>query len=179
MQSTPAQTQQLSTPPLLKRAIVSDLALLIQEQGARSDKRPADHSEYPVRQLLSFDQLSSPEALGVFAGLSGYYLGAPGEELYDCLSLRKGKALEPYFEQYLHNGNAECSQELGQSFTRPSSALGGYALCPNGQEQKAHITTLIAELDSAKTCSDSDLAAVAAGLRLSPANTRRNNTEGK
>jgi hypothetical protein len=160
MQGTPAP-EQLSTAPLLKRAIVSDLALLIQEQGARSDK------EYPVHQLLSFDQLSSPEALGVFASLSGYYLGARGEELYDCLSLRKGKGLEPYLEQYLHNGNAECSQQLGQTFTTPSSALGGYPLCPDGRQQKAHLTTLIAELDSARTCSDSDLAAVAARLRLS------------
>jgi hypothetical protein len=179
MQGTPAQAEQLSTAPLLKRAIVSDLALLIQERSARSDKASSDHSEYPVRQLLSFDQLSSPAALGVFAGLSGYYLGAPGEELYDCLSLRKGKALEPYLEQYLHNGNAECSQELGQSFTRPSSALGGYALCPNGQQQKAHLITLIAQLDSARACSDTDLAAVAARLRLSAANMRRNDTEGK
>ena len=177
MQGTPTP-EQLSTAPLLKRAIVSNLALLIQEQGARSDKASAQQSEYPVHQLLSFDQLSSPEALGVLAGLSGYYLGAPGEELYDCLSLRKGRALEPYLEHYLHNGNAECSQELGQSFTRPSSALGGNALCPSGQQQKAHLTRLIAELDSAKTCPDSELVAFAARLRPAPPNTRRD-TEGK
>jgi hypothetical protein len=63
--------------------------------------------------------------------MTGYYLGARDEELCDCLSLRKGKALEPYLVQALRNGNAECSQELGQCFTKPSDALRGYALCPS------------------------------------------------
>ena len=120
-----------------------------------------------VRQLSSFDPLDSPEALGVFADLSGYYLGARAEKLYNCLSLRKGKALEPYMEQYLSNGNTECSQELGQSFTKPSDALGGYALCPSGEQQKAHLANLIAEIDSAKKCSDSDLAAAIASPQAS------------
>jgi hypothetical protein len=146
---------------LLKRAIVSDLALLVQEQSGRSDKAYADHWQQLVGQLSSFDQLSSPGALEVFASLSAYYLGTRGEELYDCLSLRKGKVLEPYLEQYIHNGNVECSQQLGQSFTKPSDALGGYALCPSGQVQKVHFTTLIAGLDSGKLCSDNDLAALA------------------
>jgi len=163
--------EQSSTARRLKRAIVSDLAHLIEEQTA-GGKASAGHSEYLVRQLSLFDPLGSPAALEAFAGLSGYYLGARGEELYDCLSLRKGKALKPYLEEYIHNGNAECTEELGQSFTKPSDALGGYALCPTGQQQKTHLATLIAEIDSAKTCSDSDLAAVAASPRPTPADTR-------
>jgi hypothetical protein len=160
-QATPAPAQQLSTAQLLKRAIISDLVLLVQEQnGGRPHK--AERSEYLIRQLSGFDRLSSPGALEVFAGLSGYYLGARGEDLYDCLSLRKGKALEPYLEQYVHSDDAECSQKLRQSFTKPNDALGGYALCPSGQQQKAHLTALIAKIDSAKPCSDSDLAAATA-----------------
>jgi hypothetical protein len=158
---------QLPTALLLKRAIVSDLALFIQEQNGRPDKV----YEYLVRKLSSFDRLSSPEALAVFASLSGYYLGASGEELYDCLSLRKGKALEPYLERYIH-GNAECSQELGRSFTKSSAALGGYALCPNAQQQKVHLTTLIAEIDSAKLCSNGNLAAITTRARPFPLDTR-------
>jgi hypothetical protein len=167
MQAIPAPADQLSTARLLKRTIVSNLALFTQEHTGRSDKAYADLSEYMVHQLSLFDPLDSPEALGVFADLNGYYLSARGEELYDCLSLRKGKALEPYLEQYLRNGNAECPQELGQSFTKPSDALGGYALCPSGQQQKAHLAALIAEIDSAKKCSDSELAAAIAGPRPS------------
>jgi hypothetical protein len=171
-QATPAPAEQLSTARVLKREIVSDLALFIQEQGVRSDKAYADHSAYLVRRLSLFDSLGSPEALAMFASLSGYYLGARGEELYDCLSLRKGKALEPYLEKYVRNGNAECSQELGQSFTKPSDALRGYALCPSGQQQKAHLTSLIAEIDSSQSCSDSKLAAVTASPQPSSADTR-------
>jgi len=171
-QATPAPAEQLSAALLLKRAIVSDLALFTQAHTVRSDKAYADLSEYVVRRLSLFDPLDSPAALQVFAGLSGYYLGARGEELYDCLTLRKGKALEPYLEQYLHNGNAECSQELGQSFTKPSNALGRYALCPSGQRQQAHLAALIAEIDSAKKCSDSDLTAAIAGPSPSSADTR-------
>jgi hypothetical protein len=166
-QATPAPAEQLSTARMLKRTIVSNLALFAQEHTVRSDKAYADLSEYVVHQLSLFDPLDSPEALGVFAGLNGYYLSARGEALYDCLSLRKGKALEPYMEQYLGNGNAECSQELGQNFTKPSDALGGYALCPSGQQQKAHLVTLLAEIDSAKKCSDSELAAAIAAPRPS------------
>ena len=162
-QATPVPAEQLSTARLLKRAIVSDLALFTQSRTVRSDKAYTDLSESVVHRLSLFDPLNSPEALQVFARLSGYYLGARGEELYDCLSLRKGKALEPYLEQYIHNGNAECSQELGQSFTKPSAALSGYALCPSDQQKKAHLAALIAEIDSTKKCSDSDLAAATAG----------------
>jgi hypothetical protein len=171
-QATPAPAEQLSTARQLKRTIVSNLTLFTQEHTVRSDKAYADLSEYVVRQLSLFDPLDSPEALGVFAGLNGYYLSARGEALYDCLSLRKGKALEPYLEQYLSNGNAECSQELGQSFTKPSDALDGCALCPSGRQQKAHLTALIAEIDSAKKCSDSDLAAATAGPGSSSTVTR-------
>jgi hypothetical protein len=86
--------------------------------------------------------------------------------------LRKGKALEPYLDQYIHNGNAECSQELGQSFMKPSNALGGHALCPSSPQQRLHLTTLITEIDLAKRCSDSDLSAVIASPRPSPAERR-------
>jgi hypothetical protein len=164
MQGTPASAEQLSTARLLKGAIVSDLALFVTEQNGRPDKAYPEHSTDLVQRLSLFDRLDSPTALEVFADLSGYYLGTRGVELYDCLSMRKGKALRPYLEQYLGNGNAECAQELGQSFTKPSDALGGYALCPSGQQQKAHILALITEIDSGKSCSDSNLAL----LRASP-----------
>jgi hypothetical protein len=172
MQGTPASAEQLSKARLLKRAIVSDLALFVTEESDRPDKAYAEQWKHLVRQLSSFDPLDSPAALEVFAGLSAYYVGARGEELYDCLSLRKGKALEPYLEQYIHNGNAECAQGLGQSFTKPSNALGGYALCPSDQQQIAHLTTLIAEIDSAKTCSDSSLAALTTRSEFFPPHRR-------
>jgi hypothetical protein len=168
-QVTPAPAELRPTARLLKQKIISDVALFIQEHSVPSGDI---YTEYLVHQLPLFDPMNSPEALGVFADLSGYYLGTRGEELYDCLSLRKGKTLKPYLEQYLGNGNAECAQELGQRFTKPSDALGGYALCPNGQQQKAHILALISEIDSGKSCSDSDLARITANPRPSSADTR-------
>jgi hypothetical protein len=171
-QSTPVPAEQLSTARVLKRAIVSNLALFVTEQTSRSDKAYAALSENLVRKLSLFDSLGSPEALGVLASLSGYYLGARGEELFRCLVLRKGKALEPYLEQYLHNGNPDCSQQLGATFTKPSSALDGYALCPSDQWQKAQLTTLIAAIYSESACSDSEFAALSSGARSPSAATR-------
>jgi hypothetical protein len=171
-QPTPVPAEQLSTARVLKRAIVSNLGLFVTEQTSRSDKAYAALSENLVRKLALFDQLGSPEALGVLASLSGYYLGARGEELYRCLVLRRGKALEPYLVQYLHNGNPECSQQLGPIFTKPSSALDGYALCPSDQQQKAHLTTLIAAIYSESRCSDSEFAALSSGARAPSAATR-------
>jgi hypothetical protein len=171
-QSTPVPADQLSTARVLKRAIVSNLALFVQEQTSPSDKAYAALSENVVRKLSLFDQLGSPDALGVLASLSGYYLGARGTELYRCLVLRKGKALAAYLEQYLHNGNPECSQELGPTFTKPSSALDGYALCPSDQLQKAHLATLIAAIYSESACSDSEFAALSTGGQAPSAATR-------
>lgn len=104
--------------------------------------------------------------------MSGYYLGLRGEELYDCLSLRKGRTIGPYLKQYLHKGNTECSQELGSSFTRPSDALGGHALCLTDQQQTAHLTRLMAEIDSRKKCLDSELTAITAKPAASSADVQ-------
>ena len=101
-----------------------------------------DHSKHVVSRLTLFDPLSSPEALGVLASLSGYYLSVRGEKVYDCLALRKGKELEPFLEQYLRNGNPECLRELGDRFATPSNALDGYALCLSDQQQKGWPDTL-------------------------------------
>jgi hypothetical protein len=173
MQGTSANARQLSSARLLKQAIISDLAFFIVEQSSRPDKAYAEHSTDLIQRLSLFDRLDSPAALEEFASLDGYYLGAPGEELFDCLALRKGRALKPYLEQSLYSGNAECSQKLGQSFTKPSDVLGGYALCATDQQQKAHLRILIGEIDAAKTCSDNDLAAIAASRRSSPAHTHK------
>lgn len=160
--ATPASapTEQLSTARLLKRAIVSDLAIFTEEQSIDTNIAPTDHSKYVVSRLSLFDPLSSPEALSVFASLSGYYLGAGAEKLYDCLALRKGKTLQSFLEPYLRDGNPECLRELGQSFAKPSNALDGYALCPSDQQQRDHLTRLIAEIDTAKSCPDREFASI-------------------
>lgn len=160
--ATPASApaKQLSTARLLKRAIVSDLAIFIEEHSVDTNTAPTDHSKYVVSRLALFEPLSAPEALSVFVSLSGYYLGARGEKLYDCLALRKGKALQSFLEQYLRDGNPECLRELGQSFAKPSNALDEYALCPSDQQQRDHLTRLIAEIDTAKPCPDSEFASI-------------------
>jgi hypothetical protein len=38
--------------------------------------------------------------------------------------------------------------------------LDGYALCPSDQQQRDHLTRLIAELDTAKSCPDSEFASI-------------------
>lgn len=166
-QPTPAPGEQLSTARLLKRAIVSDLAIFVQEQTGPSPKASLQHSQYVVRHLELFDPLDSPEALGLFASLSGYYLGAAGNQVYDCLSLRKGRPLEPYFAQYLSKGNTECAVQLGDTFLKPSDVLGGHSLCPSDAQQKARLAMLISEIGSGKTCPDSDLAAIARSAKNS------------
>jgi hypothetical protein len=168
-QTTLAPAEELSTARLLKRAIVSDLAIFVDEQHTRSDKAYAEHSDYVVRHLSLFDPLHSPDALAVFAGLTGYYLGNRGEDIYHCLSLRKGRGLEPYLEAYLRKGNSECIQELGANFAQPSEALQGYALCPSDAQQKAHIALLINEINARDSCSDGELEALSGNTQSSAA----------
>jgi len=149
-----------STAELLKRAIVSDLALFAQDRNLQPRTGYSDHMKYVTSELLLFDRMDSPEALSMFASLSGYYLGAPAEKLYQCLALRKGKALEPQLERYLHDGNPECINELGQDFSKPSGSLDGYALCSTSQQQEKRLTDLIAMIDNRESCADSDLARI-------------------
>ena len=154
-----------STSKLLKRAIVSDFAVFAQDHNLQPRTGYSDHVEYVTSQLLLFDGLNSPEALSMFASLSGCYLGAPTEKLYQCLALRKGKALEPQLEHYLHDGNPECINELGQDFSKPSGSLDGYALCSTRQHQEKRLTDLIAKIDNGESCADSDLARISGSGR--------------
>lgn len=149
-----------STAKLLKQAIVSDLAVFARAHNLQPGTGYSDHMEYVISQLLLFDGMNSPEALNTFASLSGYYLGAPSEKLYRCLALRKGKALGPYLEHYLHSGNSECLSYLGQDFSKPSGSLQGYALCSTSQQQEKRLTDLIARIDTGESCADSDLALI-------------------
>ncbi len=160
-----APSGQSSTPKLLKRAIVSDLAIFAQNQSLQRNTGYSDHMKYETSRLSLFDSMNSSEALSAFASLSGYYLGASGEKLYRCLALRKGRALEPYLEPYLRGGNPECVNELGQDFTKPSESLDGYTLCSTSQQVEKRLTELIAEIEARKSCTDSDLAQLTGGVR--------------
>src|SRR5271166_383354 len=118
----PDATDRSAQARLLKLAIVSDLAIYAQDESSQFSATSGDHTGYVVSRLSRFDSMNSPGALEVFASLSGYYLGASAEKLYYCLALRKGKPLETYLDQYLHNANAECLADLGQNFAKPSAA---------------------------------------------------------
>jgi len=166
--ATPTMAALTASEPsakLLKRAIVSDLAVFAQDHNLEPRTGYSDHMEYVASQLLLFDGMNSPEALSMFASLSDYYLGAPTEKLYQCLALRKGKALEPLLEHYLHDGNPECINELGQDFSKPSASLDGYALCSTSQQQEKRLTDLIARIDNGESCADSELAPISGSGR--------------
>jgi len=166
--ATPTMAALTASEPsakLLKRAIVSDLAVFAQDHNLEPRTGYSDHMEYVASQLLLFDGMNSPEALSMFASLSDYYLGAPTEKLYQCLALRKGKALEPLLEHYLHDGNPECINELGQDFSKTSASLDGYALCSTSQQQEKRLTDLIARIDNGESCADSELAPISGSGR--------------
>jgi hypothetical protein len=89
----PSASEQSSTVKLLKLAIVSDLGIFAQDQSLQRNGY-SDHMKDVTNRLSLFDGMNSPEALGVFASLSSYYLGAPAEKTYQCLALQKGRVLD-------------------------------------------------------------------------------------
>src|SRR5580658_10308262 len=139
---------------LLKRAIVSDLAIYAQNQTSQNSDAYRDQV---VTRLSRFDTLNSPEALDVLASLSAYYLGAPAEKLYHCLVVRKGTPLKEPLKYYLKDGSTECLKELGQDFSKPSGSLDGYPLCPTSQQEAERLKELILEIDAGRPCTDNDL----------------------
>ncbi len=160
-----AAVERSAEAKLLKLAIVSDLAIYVQEQTPGAGTAYHEHMKYVTGRLSRFDSMNSPGALKVFASLSGYYLGAPAEKLYYCLALRKGKPLESYLEDYLHSPNGECPNDLGQSFTEPSAALDGYAVCRSPERQTERIQGLIADIDSGRSCTNSELIGLTSSAR--------------
>jgi len=160
----PATSRQSAAPRLFKEAIVSDLALYVQEPDNIGNQRSDEHSQYVISRLLPFDHMSAPDALTVLAGLNGYYLGLHGEQVYNCLLRRKGKQIEPYLARYVRSPNLECSLELGARFEQPSAALGGLALCPSTREQSGSLASIMYEIDLSKPCSDEELRALTQGV---------------
>jgi hypothetical protein len=120
-----------SGPILVKRAILS-----------------APDSDPVQGLLLLFDSWNSDESLRVLASFSNYYLGEAFGGLYDCLVLRKGKAIRPYLEQALRSNSDECKKEFGE--TRPS-------LC-RSSERKERIGDILRRLDAGERCPDDELA---------------------
>jgi hypothetical protein len=149
-----------SPAKLLKLAIVSDLAVFVENRKPQAKTAYSDHMKYVTSQLSLFDGMNTPDSLGMLASLSGYYLGAPAEKLYECLALRKGKAIEPYLDQYLHNGNSQCLHDLGPDFGKPSASLDGRALCSDTQEVEERLIDLIAKINMGRSCADSELAEI-------------------
>ncbi len=157
--AAPVTSEQFAEAKLVKLAIVTDLAIYAQDQNPRPEAYN-DHMAYVVSRLSRFDSMTSPDALKVFASLSDYYLGAPGEKLYSCLALRQGKLLQPFLEQYFHAAKGECQNDLGQSFTKPSAALDGYAVCSSPSQQRERLRGLIADIEIGASCSDADFIAL-------------------
>jgi hypothetical protein len=156
---TPFVQSRFSTAQLLKQAILSDLAIYVIQPNFPGGP---NGSQLPnvAGQLSLFDRMNAPDALPVLASLSGYYLGSGNERLYDCLVLRKGAALKPYLEELFRSGSLECLRQFGAAYGNPSSALNGHAFCPNQRQVAEHLAKLIGEIDAAKPCSDSDVAAL-------------------
>jgi hypothetical protein len=98
--------------------------------------------------IFLYDSWNSNDSLKVLASFSNYYLGEAPGALYDCVVLRKGKAIRPYLEQELRSDRGECMDEFGES---------RQSLCrPN--ERKERINNLIRRIDAGERCSDAELA---------------------
>jgi len=167
-EATPVTTPRLSTAPLLKQTIVSDLAARVSRVNAAEQAASYTERRRIVSLLATFDKMGSTDDLRVLTQLSEYYLGEDAEAVYDCILLRKGSTLTPYIRQAIAQQSTECVHELGASFEKPSQALGGHALCVTSVERSAHLNLLAAEIDSAKSCSDRQLAALVGVNRSFP-----------
>jgi len=97
--------------------------------------------------MLLFDSWNSDESLRVLASFSSYYLGEASGGLYDCLVLRKGKAIRPYLEQVLRSNSDECMAEFG------ARSRGN---CEDSR-RKERIRNLLSRIDSGERCSNEEL----------------------
>jgi hypothetical protein len=122
--------------------IPSDPILVKQAILAHPDSEPVEAL------FFLYDSWNSKDSLRVLASFSNYYLGEAPGALYDCVVLRKGKAIRPYLEQQLRSSRDECMDEFGES---------RQSLCrPN--ERKEKINDLIRRIDAGERCSDAELA---------------------
>ena len=147
---------------ILKRVVVSYLGLL----AAYPDLRSSTHGEQEraialtkmdmsiSSMLFLFDPLNDLRSLKEFAALGSYYLGSHSAEIYGCLARRKGRALEPFLEQILHQSSTDCLDEFGEKAnTKPGEVL----ICRTKEEENRGSRDLIEQINRGVGCSDQEL----------------------
>lgn len=125
---------------LIEDAIVS-AARLQAERKAQSDRSLVDHSWRVVSLLLLFDSRNSSRSLDALAGVSSYYLGESGNEIYECLLLRKGVQIRARLEKRLTESTTECSRSTGNS-----------GVCLSETDFKNRLKRILTEIDKNTPC---------------------------
>ncbi len=97
---------------LVKRALVEHLRL--------QDRHPQlkdEHDAYwsIASLVLLLDGRSDPLTLQTLADLTSYYWGESGGEVFQCVVLRKGKAIVPFLQRSLDAPENDCHEALGEN----------------------------------------------------------------
>jgi hypothetical protein len=137
---------------ILKEVVVSYIGLLADDPALRSNLAYMQMDAKISALLFLFDSLSDPAALKVFASLNSYYIGEHSNEIYECLARRKGRALESYLQELVHQRSTECEERF-----RSRSRFDRVAICLTRNESVQHAETLIEEIRSGSSCSNDEL----------------------
>lgn len=90
--------------------------------------------------FIGLDRSKSTRALDITARLSAYEMGASVIPLYDCLVLRKGKAIKPFLKKVEKMGEKACSPQL----------VG--TQCLDRETLRTRISSLIGDIDAGTRC---------------------------
>lgn len=90
--------------------------------------------------FIGLDGSKSARALEFVSKLSAYEMGASVVPLYDCLVLRKGKAIKAHLKKVLSMGEKACDpQVVGKQ-------------CLNNENLRIRISSLIKDIDAVMQC---------------------------
>lgn len=92
--------------------------------------------------LLLFDGLNSEPAIRKFIALSHFDLGTHSSETFDCVAIRKRRAIRPIVEQELTKPTDPCTPEFGKD----------NPICLSPEQTTSRLRSLLYMIDNKEEC---------------------------
>ena len=93
--------------------------------------------------MLLFDDQNSEAAMRKLVALGHFDFGAASSVIYECVVVRKGRAITPILEQELRKENfAPCLAAFGE----------GSSLCPSNLQTSKRLRTLLQRIEADEPC---------------------------
>lgn len=150
-----------SSGELIKAAVVSALRVQLDHPDLQADNNFLDHLHDTMHLILLFGPLNSPHSLETLASLSSYALPEADSNIYSCVLLNKGKAIEPFLKRILLSRHPnECIARFGArnaTGISPGVSLKHAVICLDNAGQRQVVRSVLHAIAAGETCNVNEI----------------------